>query len=183
MRSRSLTENRLSFVHAALLLAALSTYFISRDDVVWRFIKHAPHARILEHICFGVAAAFLGLALLLKVNVSTHAENDDVHDLRRRVAVASLLHAIGIGSLLPLPGFLLLVLGDVGVSLLLAPAGRPPHAQRWGDAVIAHIGLGFAFLSMVIFSLVLIDRVADALFATTALISIVAAFRSGSKRS
>jgi hypothetical protein len=37
-----------------------------------------------------------------------------------------------------------------------------------------HVGLCFAFLSMAIFSVVLIDRVADALFAMTALVSIAA---------
>jgi len=183
MGSRSLSENRLILIRAALLLAGLSTYFISPDDVVWRFIRHAPHARLLEHILFAAAAAVLGLALLVKMSISTRAANDDVQNLRRKAAVASLLQAIGIGSLLPLPGFLLLVLGDVGVSLFWEPAGKPLHAYEWVDALIAHIGLCFAFLSMVIFSLVLIDRVADVLFAMTALISIVASFRSGSERS
>jgi hypothetical protein len=65
-------------------------------------------------------AAFLGLALLLKVKVSAHSENQDSHSPSRITStVASLLQAIGIGSLLPLPGFLLLVLGDAVASLFL----------------------------------------------------------------
>jgi hypothetical protein len=157
---------------------------------VWRFIKTAPHARVWEHALFGIAAAILGFALLLKVRAGAHPENEESHGPSRTTAtVASLLQAIGIGSLLPLPGFLLLVLGDGALSLL--PYGRhsaedpradqdsrlarrPSQALRWRNALAPHIGLCFAFLSMAIFSVVLIDRVADALFAMTALVSIAA---------
>jgi hypothetical protein len=190
MGPRSIARDRLSLiVRAALLLVGLSTYLIFPDDVVWRFIKTSPHARVWEHALFGTAAALLGFALLLKVKAGVHAENQDSHGPSRTTAtVASLLQALGIGSLLPLPGFLLLVLGDGALSLLLYGrhstaedpraeqdsrlARRPSQAFRWRNALAPHIGLCFAFLSMAIFSVVLIDRVADALFAVTALVSI-----------
>jgi hypothetical protein len=196
MGPRSIAGNRLGLiVRAALLLVGLSTYLISPDDVVWRFIKNAPHRRVLEHALFGIAAAILGFALLLKVKVSAHSENQDSHGPSRITStVASLLQAIGIGSLLPLPGFLLLVLGDAVASLLLdgthstaenPRAGRdfrrarsPLQGFRWRNALAPHIGLCFAFLSMAIFSVVLIDRVADVLFAMTALVSIAANSRA-----
>ena len=198
MGTRSIAGNRLSsIVRAALLLVGVSTYLIFPDDVVWRFIKTAPHARVLEHALFGVAAAVLGFALLLKVKASAHPENQHSRGRSRiTVTVASLLQAIGIGSLLPLPGFLLLVLGDVAASLLLYgrhcrhliaedPSAErdsrrdrsPLQGSRWGIALATHTGLCFAFLSMAIFSVVLIDRVADVLFAMTALVSIAANFR------
>ena len=158
---------------------------------MWHFVKTAPYARVREHTLFGVAAALLGFALLLKVRACAHPENQGSHGPSRTTAiVASLLQAIGIGSLLPLPGFLLLVLGDGAVSLFLYGrhsaaedpraerdsrlARRPWHAFRWRNALATHIGLCFAFLSMTIFSVVLIDRVADALFALTALVSVAA---------
>jgi len=126
MGPRSIAGNRLGLiVRAALLLAGLSTYLISPDDVVWRFIRTAPHARALEHALFGIAAAILGFALFLKVKASAHPENRDSHGPSRNTAViGSILQAIGIGSLLPLPGFLLLVLGDVVASLLLYATGN-----------------------------------------------------------
>jgi hypothetical protein len=178
-------------VRAVLLLVCLSTYLISRDDVVWRFIRTAPHARALEHALFGIAAAILGFALLLKVKGGVHVENQDGRGSSRVTAtIASVLQAIGIGSLLPLPGFLLLVLGNLAVSLLLdgkhsnaedlgvewdsRGARRPFQSPRWRDALATHLGLCFAFLSMVIFSVVLVDKVADVLFAVTALASIAA---------
>jgi hypothetical protein len=189
MGPRAIAGNRLSLiVRATLLLVGLSTYLIFPDDVVWRFIKTAPHARVWEHALFGIAAAILGFALLLKVKASVHGPS------RATATVASLLQAIGIGSLLPVPGFLLLVLGDGALSLFLYgrhSIAEDPRAERdsrltrspsqafpWRDALAPHIGLCFAFLSMAIFSIVLIDLVADALFAMTALVSIAVNFRS-----
>jgi hypothetical protein len=90
-------------VRTALLVVGLSTYLISPDDVVWRFIGTSPHARALEHALFGIAAAILGFALLLKVKASAHPQNQDSLGSSRITAVANLLQAIGIGSLLPLP--------------------------------------------------------------------------------
>ena len=193
MGPRSIAGNRLGLiVRAALLLAGLSTYLISPDDVVWRFIRTAPHARALEHALFGIAAAILGFALFLKVKASAHPENRDSHGPSRITGtIVSILQAIGVGSLLPLPGFLLLVLGDVVASLLLygrhstaedprsegedsRRAGGPLQAFRWRDALATHSGLCCAFLSMAIFSVVLIDRVADVLFAMTAFVSVAA---------
>jgi hypothetical protein len=190
MDPRSIAGNRLSLiVRAALLLVGLSTYLIFPDDVVWHFIKTAPHARVLEHALFGVAAATLGFALLLKVKVIAHPENQHSPGRSRiAVTVASLLQAIGIGSLLPLAGFLVLGFGDVAASLLLfgthstaevprvesdsRGADRRLQFSRWTHALGTNIGLCFAFLSMVVFSVVLIDRVADVLFAMTALVSV-----------
>ena len=100
MGPRNIAGNRLGLiVRAALLLAGLSTYLISPDDVVWHFIRTAPHARALEHALFGIAAAILGFALLLKVKASAHPENRDSHDPSRiTAAIVSILQAIGIGS-------------------------------------------------------------------------------------
>jgi hypothetical protein len=103
MGLQSNAGNRLSFImRAALLLVGLSSYLISPDDVVWHFIKTAPRARLLEHALFAIAAAMLGFALLLEINANPHTENQESHGRPRVTAtVASLMQAIGIGSLLP----------------------------------------------------------------------------------
>jgi hypothetical protein len=189
-------RSRLSFiVHAVLVLVGVSTYLISRDDVVWHFIKAAPHPRVLEHAFFGLAAFILGISLFLKIKSETPPENPDIQNHSRTTAtVASLLQAIGIGSLLPLPGFLVLILGDLAGSLLFGSrqpsaedyeneryAGQARsslHRSRWGGALVPHTGLCLALLSMSVFSVVLIDRVADIMFAVTALVSIATSLRS-----
>jgi hypothetical protein len=191
MGARITRDGLSSISRAALLAAALSTYLVSPDDVVWRFIKGAPHARLLEHAAFATAAAMLGIALVLKMRASAYAGEQGIYDPNRTRAVASnLFQAVGIGSLLPLPGFLLLVVGDLGISLLLrgrrpvpeeptaaGPDSRHLSQARWRHALATHIGLCCAFISMLFFSIVLVDRVADALFATTALISVAASSR------
>jgi hypothetical protein len=62
MGPRSIAADRLSLiVRAILLLVGLSTYLIVPDDVVWHFIKTAPHPRVWEHVLFGIAAEIPGL--------------------------------------------------------------------------------------------------------------------------
>jgi len=172
-------DNLRSMLRLVLLLGSLATYLVSPDDVVWRFIKGAPQVRLLEHFAFGSAAALLGVALFLKVQASTSGTVSST-----RTTVGSLLQAVGIGVLLPLPGFLLFGLGNLGISLLLkerqpAILGQSPKSgiAPWTGALAVHIGLSCAVASMIIFSIVLVDRVADALFAMSALVSLVASTR------
>jgi hypothetical protein len=191
MNQRTALESRSSLIaHTALVLAGVSTYLFSRDDVVWHFIKTAPHPRVLEHVFFGLAAVLLGASLLLKVKSDSALGSQYGHDQSRTLpTVASFLQAIGVGALLPLPGFLLLTAGDLACSLLLErkqsiaedqfererDVGRTRgNLPRLGHALVQHIGLFFALLSMIVFSVVLVDRVADILFAVTAIISFAA---------
>ena len=52
-------KNFRPLLRLGLLLAAVATYIVSPEDVVWRFVKDAPHSRLLEHCAFGVAAILL----------------------------------------------------------------------------------------------------------------------------
>ena len=161
-------------LRSALLLVSLATYAMSPDDVVWSLIKASPHDRWLEHLAFGFAAILLGTALCLKVQNSRAIKASSVQE-----KLADGLQFVGLGTLLPLPGFVLLVLGGVGLDFLATEQKRtvPEEPSRvpvntWAGALSAHTGLCCAFVSMVIFCVVLIDRVADVLFATSALISL-----------
>ena len=168
-------DNSPSTLRPVLLLAAVGTYLFSRDNVVWHFIKFSPRVRLLEHVAFGFAAFVLGVALLLKVQASSQRRMSAARNV-----MGNLLQALGIASLLPFPGFLLLVFGDLGISLLSRERQRGIREEpwvsqtaSWTDALVEHIGLCCAFASMIVFSIVLIDRVADALFAMSALISLL----------
>jgi hypothetical protein len=128
-RRWNISTGRLSLLRAALLLAGLLTYLVSPDDVVWRLIKSSPSARLLEHVLFGFAALLLGLSLLLELQAGDRMECRDIDgSWLVRAALARLLQAIGIGSLLPLPGFLILVCGDLGATLLMSWRGSAPVA-------------------------------------------------------
>ena len=173
-------NNVRSMLRVVLLPASLATYLVSPDDIVWRFIKLSPHARLLEHLAFGAAAALLGVALLLKLQAGSRGGASVTPAI-----FANLLQAVGIGSLLPLPGFLLLVLGDLAISLLfrtqqpkIEDDSQPSNTATSTAALTGHIGLTCAFASMVVFSIVLVDRVADILFAASALVSLAVTLRN-----
>ena len=184
MRFLKPTRDGISFaIRAALLTTGLLTYLISPDDVVWRFIKARSDARLLEHGAFGVAAALLAIALVLKLKIS-HDEKLPLagHVPHSRAVLASLLQSIGIASLLPLPGFLLFVFGDLFVSSFLyrrqSVASGACQKSRWTTSLATHMGLCCALISMVLFSITLIDRVADVLFVLSAVVSILVTFIS-----
>jgi hypothetical protein len=187
MRPLSSHSNLLApIIRGALLLAAVATYFVSRDDVVWSFIKAAPRSRLWEHVAFGTAAVALGAALFLKLKTGAPVPRQRSYETcQAKEVTAESLQAIGIGSLFPLPGFLLFVLGNLGISLFLHrpgstsgdPSAERPRVSSWSRAVPEHPGLCCALVSMTAFSITLIDRVADAMFAATAIVSLTASVR------
>jgi hypothetical protein len=192
MQQTSTFEERHPFLlHCGILLAALLTYLFDREDVVWRFIKASPNARLLEHLCFGLATVVVGAAIWLgawPLNNNSAILRDDPQQIRRR-CLGEILHAIGIGSLLPLSGFILLTCGEsirasryaklkmeALAKLRTVPEGsRPMQSDRQFWIVrlfLAQPGVCCAFLSMAVFSITLVDRLAEILFAGTAFVSL-----------
>jgi hypothetical protein len=183
-------------IYQTLLAAAVLTYLLDRQDIVWRYIKDAPNARLLEHLCFATAAIALGAGACLCTWATAKQLALGTNSGPGLVGGAGeILHAIGIGSLLPLAGFLLLVCGEticVGRLEVLRRHNvqhtrdrldvepktfwlRPPtRNSAWRQAAGFHLGAWCAFVSMVVFSAMLVDRVAEALFATTLLMSLLA---------
>jgi hypothetical protein len=165
--------------HSTLLLAAVCTYLKEPDDVVWQFIKAAPDFRVREHLCFALAAAALGGSVGLRVSVDTDIRKSDRirSSSDPRQIFSDLLQAVGIGSLMPLAGFILLVAGETLFGMVRykkIPYLALEQDASWKDSLSKHIGLCCACLSMVIFSITLNDRLADFLFAASALVTVVA---------
>jgi hypothetical protein len=183
-------------IHNGLLLASVLTYWIDREDVVWRFIKAAPHARPLEHLSFGAAAVLIALGIRLS-SLAAHRDFES----RRNEATGwgGVFYAAGIGTLLPLFGFLLFVIGgfvriarfesarsqrSVSPRDLLEgrkpmpPDPRRPSTFRWKSVLVHQAAACCAFLSMAVFSITLADRQAEYLFAATALVSVLFHFLS-----
>jgi hypothetical protein len=182
-------------IHNCLLLASVLTYGIDREDAVWRFIKSAPHARLFEHLSFGSAAILIALGIWLLSRAAHHA-----FDFRSDGATerwGGVFYAAGLGTLLPLSGFLLFVLGEfVRIarfesarsqsggsprSLVDGQEPMPPDLTRrselpWRSIFVDQAAACCAFLSMAAFSITLVDRQAEYLFATTALVSVLSHF-------
>jgi hypothetical protein len=200
-RTESFAVRHPFLVHGILVLLCWGTYAFDRVDVVWRFIRDSTHARMLEHLGFALAALFIGLGIWLGAWPSGNPIRwaSDARSIRRR-SIGEILHAVGIASLLPLAGAVGLVVAEVIRSVHFAhlraseiagrstgaPMSRPTikstrirstsgSAQPRGF-LICHIAGISAFVSMLVFSITLRDRLADALFAVTALVFLVSRF-------
>ncbi len=180
--------------HNVLLLASVSTYWIDREDVVWRFIRAAPHVRLLEHFSFGAAAVLIALSIWLGSRAAFHDFGSRSNDSTRTRRLGGVLYAVGLGTLFPLSGFVLFVLGEfVRISrfesagsqareLMEGREPMPPDPNRpsglpWKSVLVHQAAACCAFVSMAVFSVTLVDRQAEYLFAATALVSVVAHFR------
>jgi hypothetical protein len=208
-RASAFEDRHPVLVHQLLLLVSVLTYLTDPEDVVWRYIKHTSDARMLEHLCFVAAAVALGAGAWLCTWATAKglsAESTDPGPSRMR-DTGEILHAIGIGSLLPLAGFLVLVCGEtirIGrreilrthtaqqcdvstgewqegkvAKLQIFPShSLPTRSSAWRQAARIYIGAWFAFLSMIVFSATLLDRLAEILFAATLLVSLLAHWTS-----
>ena len=184
-------------IHLLIVGAAWSTYIIEKDDVVWRFIKdHGAATRPLEHLSFLVAALLIGLGAY----ICTRA---DFHLISRRTTAQSghgvrdpssswwkdaiLLHyfgeaiyAFGFASLMPLAGFIILILGELVRlgRLSLSHQVSPKNSwhllvvggAKWAAAIRLELLKWGIFVSMSVFSVTLIDRHADVLIGASFLL-------------
>jgi hypothetical protein len=189
-------------LHNGLLLASLLTYGIDREDALWRFIKAAPHARLLEHLSFAFAAVLIALGIWLRSRAVRRSF--DSRSIEATERWGGVFYAAGLGTLLPLSGFLLFVLVEfVRISRLpsvRSQRGEPPRdlvegrkpmprdsgrpsGLPWKSVLVHQAAPCCAFLSMAVFSITLADRQAEYLFAAAALVSVLAHFLAPRKSS
>jgi hypothetical protein len=191
-RAESFAVRHPFLVHGGIVLLCWGTYALDRADVIWRFIRSAANARALEHAGFLFAALLIGCGAWLGAwpngNQARWAAGD-ARSIRRRSA-GEILHAAGIAALLPLAGALALIAAETMRSTRFARAKMnqiragtagarlEPNAGSplAGEYFIRHIAGICAFFSMLVFGISLRDRLADALFATTAMVFIVTRF-------
>ena len=178
-------------IHGMLVVLCWLTYLFDRENVVWRFIKDSASPRPLEHFAFAVAAACIASGVWLGAwpgGSRANRANQTARSIRRR-SLGEILHIIGIASLLPLVGSIALICVEairsihfarcrIATSNGQAPANErsSPHNLPLRRTLFRHVAGICAFLSMLVFSITLRDRLADALFAATGLVFIVACF-------
>jgi hypothetical protein len=99
-------------VHQLLVAAAALTYLFDPVDVVWRLVKDAPAPHAWERSLLLLAA--LCIALGASLCTWTRANlNAFPHRFASRLRYCGdLAYSIGLASLVPLPGFLILVIGE-----------------------------------------------------------------------
>lgn len=158
MRATEFEYRHQTLLSQLLIAAGLATYFFDPEDVVWRFIKHQSNRRELEHAIFFFATLLVGAAAVLCTGAREGSGGD--RRVRDRYRAGEFLYAVGLGTLMPLAGFVVLVGGQA--IRILRLAGHQNHASPSGGRGMrgeaAKWGL---LLTMSVFSFTLVDRQAD----------------------
>ena len=148
-----------------IIAIAFSTYLFDRDDIVWRFIKNNPSRRTQEHLLFCVATLFIGVGAAICTWTRANRRSP------RTKNAGEFLFAIGLASLAPLPGFIMLLAGEMILTCIFlrqeaasiqSPAARS-FSPDWTAALRHEVAKWGMFLTMIAFSITLKDRLAEIL--------------------
>jgi hypothetical protein len=152
-----------------LIAAALATYLFDPDDIIWKFVKESPSRTGLEHGLFLIATLMIcaGATLCTRAAASSQRHPEQY--------AGELLFAVGLGSLFPLSGFVLLVAGEtIRILRLSRSKDQPPERQNlvpeWSRAFREQAAKWGIFISMIVFSITLRDRVAEILVSASVLV-------------
>jgi hypothetical protein len=201
MKATDFEYRRQTLVHQFIVAAAFLTYSVDREDIVWRFVKDSSAPRGFECFFFIVATGFIAVGPAICTWARVYSRPESVTDmesyryLHRSRYFGDLLYAIGLASLVPLWGFIILVAGETlrifhlvqredarARNLLLhtSPIASPlipPAAQgfhsRLGKAFRQETVKWGLFLTMVVFVITLKDRLAEVLAAASFLIGLL----------
>jgi hypothetical protein len=179
-------RNQQTPLHLLIVGAAWSTYLIDNDDVVWRFIKNkGPATRPLEHSIFLMATLLTGLGAYICTVAHLDSRSSSSSQYGNFLHYfGEGLYAIGFASLLPLPGCIILIVGEMirlG-RLALRQLCSPVVSQRrlvewnWPAAMRLEVLKWGILISMIVFSITLVDRHADLLIAASFLIWMLTAW-------
>lgn len=176
-----------TLLHLVVVGAAFATYLADPVDIVWAVVEHRPDARLLEHLCFASATVLIGAGAWLRTSAfasepirlenSESRENNERGEgskrglgLRPSGYIGSVLFSVGVASLAPLPGAVILVLGESVLALRLILLERTFSGDRdasaespssWVGAVREESAKWGIFVTMIVFTWLLIDRVAE----------------------
>jgi hypothetical protein len=188
------------FIHCVIVGTAFLTYFLDREDIVWRFIKnHGAETRALEHTLFLLATFFVGIGGYLCTIARKGAVQSSPGTPRSRPPrllhySGQFLYAVGLASLLPVAGYVILIAGE-GVRLLrlwladvdssITHSARQtsrqrslePNAKSLAEAVRRETLKWCVLVTMVVFTITLRDRYADVLICASIFLALVANWR------
>ena len=138
MRATDFEYRHQTLVHQLIVGAAFATYVVDREDIVWRFVKDTAAPHLLERSVFTLATVFVaagaGLCARARAYRNVHGtRSDQPHSvLHYSRYLGDLSYAIGLGSLAPVPGFLILLGGEAFRVLRLARR-IDAHPQNWQE--------------------------------------------------
>lgn len=138
LRATDFEYRRQTLVHQLIVGAAFATYLVDREDIVWRFVKDTAAPHLLERSIFILATVFVavgtGLCTRTRAYRNVHVTRSDYpHSVvHYSQDLGDLSYAIGLGSLAPVPGFLILV-GCEAFRVLRLARRIDGHPQNWQE--------------------------------------------------
>jgi len=177
-----------------ILAIAFLTYLVDREDVVWRFVKNTAMPHTQERFVFIGAAIFIAVGVGLCTWGSAHRAARGTRNggptslLRHPEYLGDLCYAIGLGTLAPVAGFLVLVGGEALRVFRLArrmddheqnsqPQRRPLVAEQvgpnWKKAFRQEAAKWGILVTMTVFVITLQDRHAEVLAVASFLLGIL----------
>jgi hypothetical protein len=127
-------------LHVLLVGLALTTYLIYPDDIVWALVRRHANNRLLERAAFGVGAiVVIGSAALetwataydrVPPGKTVFRPGGPYRYVPDPLRLARLLFALALGLLLPLPGTVLLIAGEVILVIRLVWRDRESAAAH-----------------------------------------------------
>ncbi len=156
MKATSFEYRRQTLLHVVLVGLALLTYVIDPDDIVWALVRRHSDSALLERMIFGVGAVTILSSAVLETWARAYGE---LYALR----IARLLFASALGLLLPLPGAVTLVVGEVVLVFRLSLRDRESNAPpaNWVSAFRTAASKWGLAASMIVFTITLRDRIAE----------------------
>lgn len=188
-----------TLLHLTAVLIAFLTYLVDKDDVIWAMVRGFQHPRLSERLFFAFGTLLIGASTALRTWAHTRGGPpgfrqplpflNSTFDWHRRypLEIGNFLFSIGVGLLAPLSGFVFLVLSEsilmvrliareqsIGDSTfgerLSSIAGIGPSS--WANAIRKESGKWGIFLAMIVFTILLVDRVVEVLIASSVVLSL-----------
>jgi hypothetical protein len=223
MKATDFEYRRQLLLHELIVGAALLTYLVDRDNIVWRYIKSSDHAILLEHWLFAITTLLFGLSACLCTIARAHPSTEGVSGSSQAVnrefprslyqlrLFGDFLYALALASLLPLSGFFILIVCEAirlvrlfwresvltrsetaeidrpltaptsTLSAQTNPTGRPQ--LEWGKAFRREALKWGLLLTMIVFTLILKDRIAEILIGASVVLWILLNLRLSAVRS
>jgi hypothetical protein len=171
-------------MHWLIVGTACLTYLRDRDDVVWRFIKNrGAEIRPLEHATFLVATVLVAVGAYLctfsRIGAKDSPDWKPHQRNRSHNYLGQSVYAVGLATLLPLAGFLILTTGEAARLIRLLIYNDEPNENisspviHWATAARAEAVKWGLLISMIVFTVTLRDAYADYLICASLLVGAV----------
>ena len=193
MRASDFEARHPNLIRQLLIAAAFASYLLDPVDVAWRFIQYRPNSRFLEHACFLLAALLIGAGAVMSTRAHAFSRSPTLFAKeltnsrsssrfnRYQQDLDDWFFALGLATLVPLAGSILLVVGEsIRVIRLIRRSDSPaqqqllqpmnsaadaftPSKPHWGVAFRHEAARWGLVLTMIVFTVTLIDRLAEIL--------------------